>query len=45
MVTDELARKLLNHAGGHSIVVRSTLKSIARPSNRKVDAEFDLWDH
>ncbi|MDA1309868.1 MAG: HAMP domain-containing sensor histidine kinase [Proteobacteria bacterium] len=48
MVTEELAEQLLNHAGAHSIVARrtgSTLKSIARPSDRKVDAEFDLRDH
>ena len=48
MVTEELAEQLLIHAGAHSIVARapgSASRSIARPSDRVVDAEFDLRDH
>jgi signal transduction histidine kinase len=48
MVTEELAEQLLTHAGAHSIVARtpgSASRSIARPSDRQVDAEFDLRNH
>jgi signal transduction histidine kinase len=48
MVTEELAEQLLTHAGAHSIVARtpgSNSRAIARPSDRHVDAAFDLRDH
>ena len=48
MVTEDLAEQLLTHAGAHSILARkqgSNAQSIARPSDRRVDAEFDLRDH
>lgn len=48
MVTEDLANQLLSHAGAHSIVARipgSASQSIARPSDRRVDAEFDLRGH
>jgi signal transduction histidine kinase len=48
MVTEELAEQLLVHAGAHSIVARApggASRSIARPSDRQVDAEFDLRNH
>lgn len=48
MVTEELAEQLLSHAGAHSIVARApggNARSIARPSDRRVDAEYDLRDH
>lgn len=48
MVTEELADQLLSHAGAHSIVARTpgdNARAIARPSDRSVDAEYDLRDH
>jgi len=48
MVTEDLAEQLLSHAGAHSIVARApggNARSIARPSDRRVDAEYDLRDH